>query len=118
MHPLAPLLILLTLLLIIAGVGYIAYTIANDVATTTNNKMQRKNVIVTKDGMKVGVKEVREERYVDSTQNFLVKAWNYSSWPAYKSRFWNKEEQQQGQVQQRNPYSRSHSTSSASASKS
>ena len=22
----------------------------------------------------------------------LVKAWNYSTWPAYKSRFWNKED--------------------------
>jgi hypothetical protein len=41
--------------------------------------------------MKVGVKEVKTEKYVDKTQNVLVKAWNLSTWPAYKSRLgWNK----------------------------
>lgn len=42
--------------------------------------------------------------------SLLVKAWNYSSWPAYKSRFWNKadggeqqQQQQQAQVQARVP---------------
>lgn len=35
--------------------------------------------------------------------SFLVKAWNYSSWPAYKSKLWNKQEEQP-QVQHRNPY--------------
>lgn len=42
--------------------------------------------------------------------SLLVKAWNYSSWPAYKSRFWNKgeggeqqQQQQQAQVQARAP---------------
>ena len=27
----------------------------------------------------------------DGKNSVLVKAWNYSTWPAYKSRFWNKE---------------------------
>ena len=45
----------------------------------------------TKDGMKVGVKEIKTESYVDSTQSILVKAWYLSTWPAYKSRLgWNK----------------------------
>lgn len=42
--------------------------------------------------------------------SLLVKAWNYSSWPAYKSRFWNKgegaeqqQQQQHAQVQARVP---------------
>lgn len=53
--------------------------------------MQSKNVVFTKDGMKVGVKELETEGYVDATQGFLVKAWNLSSFPAYKSRLWNKD---------------------------
>jgi hypothetical protein len=48
--------------------------------------MQSKNVVLTKDGLKVGVKEVRTESYVDTTQSFLVKAWNLSTWPE-----WNKQ---------------------------
>ena len=72
MHPLAPLAILLSVLIVFGFVGYIAYTIANDVAEKTSKKMQRKNVIVTKDGMKVGVREIREERYVDQTQKYVL----------------------------------------------
>ena len=34
-------------------------------------------------------------------RSFLVKAWNYSSWPAYRSRFWNKD---QVEAQSRRPY--------------
>jgi hypothetical protein len=41
--------------------------------------------------LKVGVKEIKNETYVDKTQGILVKAWNLSTWPAYKSRLWNKE---------------------------
>ncbi len=52
--------------------------------------MQSKNVVFTKDGLKVGVKEVRNESYVDTTQSLLVKAWNLSTWPEYRSRLgWN-----------------------------
>ena len=72
MHPLAPLAILLSVLIVFGFVGYIAYTIANDVAEKTSKKMQRKNVIVTKDGMKVGVREIKEERYVDQTQKYVL----------------------------------------------
>jgi len=38
--------------------------------------MGKKNVVFTKDGMKVGVKHVETEKYVDATQNWVVKAWN------------------------------------------
>lgn len=95
--------------------------------------MEKKNVSFTKDGMKVGVKEMSEEEYADRTQRYgccllfalskhcnmqstrccsdgegfrickvltsnannsvLVNTWNQSSFPAYKSRLWNKEEQ-------------------------
>ncbi len=72
MHPLAPLLILLTVLLVFGCVGYVVYTIATDVADKTSQKMQKKNVVVTKDGMKVGLKEMREESYVDHTQGYVL----------------------------------------------
>lgn len=74
MHPLAPLLILLTVLLVFGSIGYVVYTVATDVADKTSQKMQKKNVIVTKDGMKVGLKEVREESYVDHTQRYVLSA--------------------------------------------
>lgn len=37
--------------------------------------MGKKNVVFTKDGLKVGVKSVETENYVDKTQSVLVKAW-------------------------------------------
>lgn len=150
MHPLAPLLILFTIIGILGFIAYVTYTITNDIADKTSQKMQKKNIVVTKDGMKVGVKEIREESYVDTTQrfvfplllpplvvrvwirsggdgckfrsskrviywaeyqpnkickknSFLVKAWNYSSWPAYKSRFWNKDGEEERQPKHRTP---------------
>ena len=71
MHPLAPLLILFTILGVLAFIGYAVYTISNDIADKTSKKMQKKNIVVTKDGMKVGVKEVKEESYVDTTQRYV-----------------------------------------------
>jgi len=38
--------------------------------------MNRKNVVWTKDGLKVGVKSIKQESYVDKTQSWVVKAWN------------------------------------------
>ena len=32
-----------------------------------------------------------EFKLIRGVRSVLVKAWNYSTWPAYKSRFWNKE---------------------------
>lgn len=70
MHPLAPLLILFTILGILGFIGYVVYSVSNDIADKTSQKMQKKNIMVTKDGMKVGVREVREESYVDVTQRY------------------------------------------------
>ena len=47
-----------------------------------------------------------EHQKLTNPRSLLVKAWNYSKWPAYKSRFWNKDggdEQMQPQVQARVP---------------
>jgi hypothetical protein len=76
----------------LAFVGYHLYLTAQKISSATSDKMQSKNVVFSKDGLKVGVKEVRTESYVDTTQSFLVKAWNLSTWPEYKSRLgWNKQ---------------------------
>ncbi|THY88192.1 hypothetical protein D6C95_07139 [Aureobasidium pullulans] len=69
------------------------YVWTNDLADQGKKKMEKKNVKFSKDGMQVGVKEISEEDYADKTQSVLVNTWNSSSFPAYKSRFWNKEEQ-------------------------
>jgi len=40
------------------------------------HKLEKKNVVFTKDGAKVGVKEVSAEKYADKTQRAFVKTWN------------------------------------------
>lgn len=99
-----PLIITFILLVVVAVVGFIAYQIACDVADKTSKKMEKKNVSFSKDGLKVGVKEVSAEQVGDSTQKYvqfayptvelfgslhnsvLMKAWNASEWPAYQSK--------------------------------
>ncbi|KAI9800221.1 MAG: hypothetical protein M1825_004205 [Sarcosagium campestre] len=87
---------LIILFLVIGGLAFVGlqiYLISNNIADSTSKRLEKKNVLFTKDGMKVGVKEVKNESYVDKTQSVLVKAWNLSTWPAYKSKLWNKDQQ-------------------------
>ena len=63
-----PLFILLIVLACAAFVGYVIYTIATDIADKTSKKMEKKNISFGKEGMKIGVKEVKTENYVDQTQ--------------------------------------------------
>ncbi|RDL31789.1 Uncharacterized protein BP5553_09191 [Venustampulla echinocandica] len=113
---LLPLVILIIVLGICAFIGYHIYLSVQKISNTASEKMQSKNVVFTKDGMKVGVKQIKNENYVDATQGFLVKAWNLSTWPAYKSRLWNQPEQQNNEkAQARKPYTRSSSSSSKSS---
>ncbi|KAH0286604.1 hypothetical protein M436DRAFT_83239 [Aureobasidium namibiae CBS 147.97] len=90
---LIPLIILLVAVSGFAFVGYQMYLWTNDLANKGKQTMEKKNVSFTKDGMKVGVKQMSDEEYADRTQSVLVNTWNQSSFPAYKSRLWNKEEQ-------------------------
>ncbi|EPS29736.1 hypothetical protein POX_b03242 [Penicillium oxalicum] len=85
---LLPLILLLIFVAVIAVVGYIVYSIMQDVSKNTRAKMERKNIAFTKDGMKVQVREVRDEQYKDKTQSVLVNMWNHTNFPAYKSRLW------------------------------
>jgi hypothetical protein len=74
-----PLLIVLVVLAGIAFVGYHVWEAASKVNQQARDKMARKNVVFTKDGMRVGVRHVEQERYVDATQSWVVKAWNLSN---------------------------------------
>lgn len=64
------------------------YVFSQDLATRGAKKLEKKNVVLTKDGMKVHVKEVGAEEYVDRTQGAFVKAWSYTSTPGYQSKLW------------------------------
>lgn len=66
---LVPLLVLFVLIAIVAFVGFIAYSVANDVSDTAARRMEKKNIKFSKDGMKVGVKQVSTEDAADSTQS-------------------------------------------------
>jgi hypothetical protein len=47
--------------------------------------MEKKNVMLTKDGAKVGVKELKAEDYADKTQRAFVKTWNAAKEEGTKS---------------------------------
>ncbi|KAL4873389.1 hypothetical protein BDV12DRAFT_159897 [Aspergillus spectabilis] len=85
---LIPLIILVIVVIVIAVIGFIAYSIVQEVSDKTKSKMEKRNVMFTREGMKVGVRQVGEEEYVDRSQSVLVKIWNHTSFPAYKSRLW------------------------------
>ncbi|KAF7714184.1 Uncharacterized protein PECH_003779 [Penicillium ucsense] len=85
---LLPLILLLIFVAVLAVVGYVVYSIVQDVGKNTRAKMERKNIAITKDGVKVQVREIRDEQYKDKTQSVLVNMWNHTKFPAYKSRLW------------------------------
>lgn len=63
-----PLIFLLIFAAILAAIGLIVYGIVNDVKKQTKQKMEKKNVAWSRDGVKVGVKEMKAEDYKDITQ--------------------------------------------------
>ena len=65
---LLPLIVLVVVLAILAGIGFVVYTIVNEVSNASAKRMEKKNISFSKDGVKVGVKEVTTEQYGDSTQ--------------------------------------------------
>jgi len=62
----------------IAFVGYQIYESLLKIKTQAKKQMGNKNVVFTKDGVRVGIKHVDSEVYVDKTQSWVVKAWNLS----------------------------------------
>lgn len=71
---LIPLIILLVVVCILAFIGYVAYSIANDVGKTTREKMEKKHFVFGKDGMKIGVKEVDDEKVKDKHQRCVIQS--------------------------------------------
>ena len=69
---LVPLIILFLVLAVLAAVGFVAYSIANDVSSKTRQKMEKRNISFSKDGMKVGVRKVTSEQQQDSTQKYIL----------------------------------------------
>ncbi|KAG6017453.1 hypothetical protein E4U54_007156 [Claviceps lovelessii] len=70
---------LLIAILVVSAIGWVLYQVydsATKFRDTASERMGKKNVVFTKDGMRVGVKNVQNERYVDKTQSWVVKAWN------------------------------------------
>ncbi|KAI1411547.1 hypothetical protein F5Y13DRAFT_55677 [Hypoxylon sp. FL1857] len=74
-----PLLILLVFVAGAAFVGYQIYLSVTKIRDNVDKRMAKKNVVFTKDGLRVGVKHVEQENYVDATQSWVVKAWNMGS---------------------------------------
>ncbi|KAI1498427.1 hypothetical protein F5X99DRAFT_412068 [Biscogniauxia marginata] len=73
---------LLIFLVFLAGVAFVCYQIylsVSKIRQDASQSMAKKNVVFTKDGLKVGVKHYEQEKYVDKTQSWVVKAWNMGS---------------------------------------
>lgn len=63
--------LLLLVVAIVAAIGFVAYSIAHDVGHNTRQKLERKNVSFSRQGMKVGVKEVTIEQQEDAAQRYV-----------------------------------------------
>lgn len=75
---LLPLIFTFIFLGVAAWIGYQIYVSLGKIKEQAEKQMGDKNMVFTKDGLRVNVKEVRTESYVDSTQSWFVKAWNLS----------------------------------------
>lgn len=56
---------------VLAIIAYVVYSIVQDIADKTSKEMQRHNVNLGKDGVRIGVQEIKNERYVDRTQRYV-----------------------------------------------
>lgn len=67
---LVPLVILFLVVAVGGFIGYSIYTWSNELQERGKKKMEKKNMSFTKEGgLRVGVKEVKDEKYADKTQN-------------------------------------------------
>ncbi|EGD97082.1 hypothetical protein TESG_04501 [Trichophyton tonsurans CBS 112818] len=75
---LLPVILVILLVVALAAIGLVIYSIAMDVKDNTKKKMEKKNVAFSREGAKVGVKEMQAEEYQDRTQSVLVNMWENS----------------------------------------
>ena len=67
--------------MVLAGLAWVIYQVYLSVIkiqAQAQAQMSHNNVVLTKDGMRVGIKSIGNEAYVDRTQSWLVKAWTLS----------------------------------------
>ncbi|KAL2223263.1 hypothetical protein M432DRAFT_597940 [Thermoascus aurantiacus ATCC 26904] len=83
---LLPLLILLILVAILAFIGFVVWGIVQGVGAATRERMEKRHVLLSREGVTVGVRELTGEDYIDRSQSVLVSIWNHSSFPTYKHR--------------------------------
>lgn len=76
---LLPLIIFFAIVGGLSWVGYQIYLTSNQIQKQASDRMKKKDVVFTKDGLRVGVKHVDDERYVDATQKWVVKAWDHAA---------------------------------------
>ena len=69
-----PLILLLVFVAVLAAVGFVVYSIVQDVSKNTRQKMESKHVVFTKEGMKVEVKEIKDEDYKDRSQRCVTQS--------------------------------------------
>lgn len=74
-----PLALVFIVLSVLGVIGFYVYSAINDIATGANKHLEKKKILCSKDGVKVSVKKVEDEQYVDRTQSVLVNAWNLSA---------------------------------------
>ena len=77
---LLPLVITLAILGIAAWIGYQIYLSVVKIQAQARDQMGN-HVVFTKDGMRVNVKNIENESYLDRTQSWFVKAWELGSAP-------------------------------------
>ncbi|KAL2107458.1 hypothetical protein VUR80DRAFT_5179 [Thermomyces stellatus] len=75
---LIPLALLTVFLGALGVVGYYIYQSAVEIRGAAEERMSRRNINFSKDGMRVGVRPIGNESYVDRTQRWVVKAWELS----------------------------------------
>ncbi|KAJ4421507.1 hypothetical protein N0V85_000157 [Neurospora sp. IMI 360204] len=70
---------LILTLVVVAGIAFVVYQVylsALQFRDNTAQRMERKNLAFSKDGgLRVSVKDVGDETYLDRTQSWFVKAW-------------------------------------------
>lgn len=62
----------------LAVVGYYIYQSVVEIRAAAEQRMSRRNINFSNGGMRVGVKDIGNENYVDKTQRWVVKAWELS----------------------------------------
>lgn len=75
---LIPFVLLIILVGGLAVIGYYIYLSVYDIRNAAEERMSRRNIAFSKEGVRVGVRSVGNENYVDKTQRWVVKAWELS----------------------------------------